>query len=146
MSEKKNGVDTTLNDLGTVDVTNPILKPVPAATITLDEEPAVPPSATQLLDPVEEVPTDPRVPVVSAARGKEIGESAAATQPRRQAPLKADAFESFPSLEAAKKEEVVPRGAPPAWQKAQVWTPGLIALTAAFVLMVLVVIFVLVHG
>jgi hypothetical protein len=135
VSEKKSAVEATLDDLPSVD-TAPILKPV-AATITLDEEPAVAPSATQLLDPVEEVQTDPRVRVPP---GQLIGESAAATQPRRRAPLKADAFESFPSLGAPKKEETSPRGAPAPWKKAQVWTPELIVLTVIGALIVLAIV------
>lgn len=145
MSEKKSAVEATLDDLPSVE-TNPILKPV-SATITLDEEPPPAPSATQLLDPVEEAQTDRRIRVPPGPLpGQVIGESAAATQPRRRPPLKADAFESFPSLGAPKREETAPRGAPAPWQKAQVWTPGLVALTVVGALMVLAIVIVLLRG
>lgn len=137
----KNGpsVEATLDDLPSVD-TNPMLKPV--ATITLDEDPLPAPSATQLLEPVAEVPTDLKI---RAPAAQVIGDSAVVV-PRRRAPLKPDAFESAPSLAPARRDEVVPRGAPAPWQKASVWTPGLVALTVAFIAMVLVVIVVLVRG
>ena len=140
----KNGaVEATLDDLPTVD-TRPILKPV-GATITLDEEPLPPPSATQLLDPVEELPKDPKIQVPAAA-GQVIGVSEALTT-RRKGPLKADAFESAPSLPPTRKEEgPVLRGAPAPWEKARVWTPGLIVLTAVGVGMLILGLYVLLQG
>ncbi|MDP2274594.1 MAG: hypothetical protein Q8N23_18710 [Archangium sp.] len=133
----KNGaVEATLDDLPTVD-TRPILKPV-GATITLDEEP-LPVSATQLLEPVAEHQAP-------AAPGQVIGVSEAMTT-RRKGPLKADAFESAPSLPPARKEEgPVRRGAPAPWEKARVWTPGLIVLTVVGVGMLLLGLYVLLQG
>ena len=137
MSTKKE--PSTLDDLNSV-VTSPILKPV-AATATLDEEP--PPSETQLLNPVDEGPTDLRRPAVKLLG---VSADAAVTQPRRRAPIKSDGFESSSSLAPAPNGEMTPRGPPPAWQKAAVWTPGLIALTLAGVMMLLVVLFVLLRA
>jgi hypothetical protein len=141
-------VQATLDDLPSVQTTNPILKPV-GATITLDEEPLPAPSATQLLDPVEEVPTDPKVRVVAApaqAPVQRIGESVdAPAQLKKRKPLKADAFESAPSLQPARRDEVLLRGAPPSWQKSTVWTPGLIILAAVFVAMLIVGFAILLH-
>lgn len=135
-------VETTLDDLRSVD-TNPILKPVPTATITLDEEPVAAPSATQLLDPVEDAPTDPRVRVpTSLAVPLVLGESRDTT-PRKRVSIKSDAFESSPALGEARREASVARGPPPAWEKSAVWTPGLIVLVVTFVFMLLVALFVL---
>lgn len=140
----KNGaVEATLDDLPTVD-TSPLLKPV-GATLTLDEEPLPAPSATQLLEPVQEVPTDPKIHL-PAAPGQVIGVSEAMTT-RRKGPLKADAFESAPSLAPARREEApVRRGAPAPWEKAQVWTPGLIVLTLVGVAMSMLGLYVLLQG
>ena len=133
----KNGaVEATLDDLPTVD-TSPSLRPV-GATITLDEEP-LPVSATQLLDPVPEHS-------VPAAHRQVIGVSEAITT-RRKGPLKADAFESAPSLAPARKEEgPALRGAPAPWEKARVWTPGLIVLTVVGVGMLILGLYVLLQG
>ncbi len=140
MSTKKD-VEATLDDLPSV-VTSPILKAV-SPNITLDEEPVAAPGATQLLTPVDEGPTDLRRPAVQLIG---VSADAAPTQPRRRVPLKSDGFESSSALSPARKEEVAPRGPPPAWQKATVWTPGLIALTIVGVLMLLVVLFVLLRA
>lgn len=141
MSAKKDpaAVETTLDDLHSVD-TNPILKAV-SATLTLDEEPVSLPSATQLLTPIDEAPTDLRRPAV-----KSLGVSAAVTQRRRKSPMKSDGFESSPSLAPAAKDAAAPRGPPPAWRKTAVWTPGLLALSFAGVMMLLVVLFVLLRA
>ncbi len=139
---KNGGVEATHDDLPTVD-TSPSLKRV-GATITLDEEP-LPVSATQLLDPVEEIPTDPKIQV-PAAPGQVIGVSEAMTT-RRKGPLKADAFESAPELPTLRKQEgPVMRGAPAPWEKAQVWTPGLIVLTVVGVGMLILGLYVLLQG
>jgi hypothetical protein len=153
----------TEDDLPSVDTTNPILSPVetnpalqavdtdpklkPLRTITLDEDPPPAPGATQLLDPVQDVSTDPQVRA-QPAPVQEIGESVVATQARkRKAQLKPDAFESAPSLlPAAKSDEVAPRGSPSPWKKTEVWTPGLIALTAALIFMLLVTIVMLLRS
>ncbi len=136
-------VETTIDDLRAVD-TNPLLKPVPAATLTLDEEPVAVPSATQLLHPIEDVPTDPKVRIPTSLQTPMVlGESRDAA-PRKRASIKSDAFESSPALGGAPlKPDVVPRGAPPAWEKTAVWTPGLIVLTITGVAMLLVALFVL---
>ena len=134
--EKNGAVEATLDDLPTVD-TSPSLKPV-GATLTLDEEP-LPVSATQLLEPVPDLP-------VPAAPGQVIGVSAAITT-RRKGPLKADAFESAPSLAPTRKEEgPVLRGAPAPWEKARVWTLGLIVLTVVGVAMLILGLYVLLQG
>lgn len=140
--EKPPVVDTTLDDLRPVD-TNPILKKV-GATITLDEEPAAAPSTTQLLDPIEDVPTDPKVRIpTSVATPQVLGESRDTT-PRKRVSIKSDAFESSPALGVtSRRDEVVPRGPPPAWEKSALWTPGLIVLAITGVLMLLVAMFVL---
>lgn len=147
MSDKPPGdqqeplVDGTLDDLRPVD-TNPVLRPVPAATITLDEEPAAAPSATQLLEPIDDAPTDPKVRVpTSVGTPVVLGESRDTT-PRKRASLKSDAFESSPAL-APRRDEVARRGPPPPWEKTTVWTPGLIALALAGVFALLVALFVL---
>ena len=137
----KKEVEATLDDLPSV-ATNPIMKAV-GATITLDEEPIPVPGETQLLTAVDEGPTDLRRPAVQLIG---VSADAAATQPRRRAPLKSDAFESSPALAPTSRDESAPRGPPAAWEKAAVWTPGLIALTAVGVLMLLVVLFVLLRG
>ena len=172
MSDKKT-VGATEDDLPAVDTTNPILKPVettnpilspvetnpalqsvdsdpklkPLRTITLDEDPPPAPGATQLLDPVQDVSTDPKVHT-QPAPVQDIGESVVATQARkRKAQLKPDAFESAPSLlPAAKSDEVAPRGSASPWKKTEVWTPGLIALTVALAFMVLVTIVMLLRS
>lgn len=163
MSNKK-PEGATEDDLPAVDTTNPILSPVetnpalqsvdsdpklkPLRTITLDEDPPPAPGATQLLDPVQDVSTDPKVRAAPPP-AQDIGESAVATQARkRKAQLKPDAFESMPSLAPAKNEEApqVPRGSPSPWKKTEVWTPGLIALAAALVFMVLVTIVMLLRA
>lgn len=137
----KASVEATLDDLPTVATTSPLLRPV-GATITLDEEPLPAPSATQLLEPVAEVPTDLKLQVP----GQVIGVSETVTT-RRKGPLKADAFESAPSLAPARKEEApVLRGAPAPWERARVWTPGLIVLTLVGVAMALVGLYVLLQG
>lgn len=131
-----------------LDTTNPILAPVdtnpaldavtdpklkPLRTLTLDEDPPPAPSSTLLLDPVQEVPTAPKL-----RAQQDLGVSAAVTVPKkRKAPLENDAFESAPSLVPA-RNDALSRGSP--WKKTAVWTPGLIALTAALVFMVLVTI------
>lgn len=149
-------VEATLDDLPSVDTTNRILKPV--ATITLDEEPPPEPSATQLLDPVtsrgasppiDDVPTDPKQrarPTTVHAPVLDVQADAVATQPRRRASLKSDAFESAPTLMPAARKEEGPRGPPAAWQKASVWTPGLIVLTVVGVAMLLLAIVVLLRS
>lgn len=152
MSDRK-----TEDDLPSVDTTNPILKPVdtnpaidavdtdpklkPLSTITLDEDPPPAPSSTLLLDPVQEAATN-----LKLRAAQDLGVSSAVTVPKkRKAPLKADAFESAPSLVPAKREDL-PRGSPSPWKKAEVWTPGLMLLTAALIFMVLVTIVVLLRS
>lgn len=152
--EKKppGAVEATLDDLPSVDTTNPILRPV--ATITLDEEPPPEPSATQLLAPVtsraiDDVPTDPKQrarPTTVHAPVLDVQADAVATQPRRRASLKSDAFESAPTLMPAARKDEGPRGPPAAWQKASVWTPGLIVLTVVGVAMLLLAIVVLLRS
>lgn len=139
--KKEPTVEATLDDLRPVD-TSPVLRPV-SATITLDEEPAAAPSATQLLDPIDDAPTDPKVRIPTAlAVPLVLGESRDAT-PRKRVSIKSDAFESSPALgAAAQKNGVSARGPPPAWQKTGVWTPGLIVLTITGGSMLLVAIFI----
>ncbi len=146
MSEKPPGdkpdatVEPTLDDLRAVD-TNPVLKPVPQATITLDEEPVAAPGVTQLLDPVEDAPTDPKVRVpTSLATPLVLGESRDTT-PRKRASIKSDAFESSPSLGLPRREGLEPARAPASPQSR--WTPGLIVLTIILVFILLVGLFVL---
>lgn len=141
--KKEPVVEATLDDLRPVD-TNPVLKPISAATITLDEEPAPAPSATQLLDPVEDAPTDPRRRIPTAVATPQLLGESRDTTPRKRVSIKSDAFESSPALGGApQRHEVVPRGPPPAWQRAEVWTPGLIVLGILGVLLLLVALFVL---
>lgn len=142
MSEK-DSVDSTLDDLRSVD-TDPLLKRV-GPTMTLDEVPERAPGDTQLLSPVEDdSPTDPRVriPVVAVSLGE--SREAPATLPRRRAPLKSDAFESSPQLVAARAVE--PRGPPPAWEKASAWTPMVVVLAAIGAALVLVALFVILRS
>jgi hypothetical protein len=140
-------VEATLDDLPSVDTTNRILKPV--ATITLDEEPPPEPSATQLLNPIDDVPTDPKQrarPTKAHAPVLDVHADAVATQPRRRTALKSDAFESAPTLMPAARKEEGPRGPPAAWKKTSVWTPGLVVLTAVGVAMLLLAIVVLLRS
>lgn len=141
--EKKDSVDSTLDDLRSVD-TDPLLERV-GPTMTLDEVPERSPGDTQLLSPVEDdVPTDPRVRIPAAALS--LGESgeAPSTLPRRRAPLKSDAFESAPQLLPARSVE--PRGPPPAWEKSSAWTPMVVVLAAIGVALVLVSLFVILRS
>ena len=136
----------TLDDLPGVDTTNPLLTPV--ATTTLDEEPNGPlePSATQLLNPIDDVATDPRQKARPAAKVLDVSADGPVTQPlRRRAALKPDAFESLSPLAPVKRDDAS-RGPPAAWTKTSVWTPGLVVLTIVGVLMLLFAIFVLLRA
>lgn len=148
-AEKKppGAVEATLDDLPAVDTTNPVLKPV--ATLTLDEDPLPEPSATQLLTPIDDVPTNPKQrarPTSAHAPVLDVQADAVATQPRRRAALRSDAFESAPNLMPASRKDDGLRGPPAAWQKTSVWTPGLIVLTVVGVAMLLVAIVVLLRS
>ena len=137
----------TLDDLSGVDTTNPLLKPV--ATITLDEEPepAIEPSATQLLNPIDDAPTDPKQKARPAAvKVLDVSADGPMTQPmRRRAALKSDAFESLSPLAAVKRDDAS-RGPPAPWKKTSVWTPGLVVLTLIGVLMLMLALFVLLRS
>ena len=141
-------MQATQDDLGSVDTTNPLLKPV--ATITLDEEPPPEPSATQLLNPIDDVPTDPKQkaqprPTKAQAPVLDVSVDGAATLKKKRAPLKADAFESFGALPPLGEKDG-PRGAPAPWEKPAVWTPALVALTVVGVLMLLLAVVLLLRG
>lgn len=125
-------VEATLEDLSPVE-SEPAL---PA--VTLDEEVRPEPSATQLLlDPVED-PMDRARRVAPRPTGVHLDVSADApsVQARRRAALKSDAFESFPALEPPRPGDAA-RGAAPQ-SGASVWTPGLVALVAMGVALLLV--------
>lgn len=153
MSGKKPGqpedpaaVVATLDDLSPVD-TAPSLRPVATPTITLDEEARPEPSATQILDPVEDHPAQKAVraaPRPTGVHALDVSADAPSVQARRRAALKSDAFESFPSLGQTRPEEA--RGAPAPWKKASVWTPGLVAMTVMFVALVLVALVILLRS
>lgn len=141
-------VEATLDDLAPVD-TAPTLPRV-AATITLDEEDKPEPSATQILDPVQEdvITGKVRVPAPrpTGVHKLDVSADAPSVQARRRAALKSDAFESFPSLAQPRDDEAAPRGAPPPWKKTSVWTPGLVAMAVMFVALVLVALVILLRG
>jgi len=141
-------VEATLDDLSPVD-TNPVLPRI-AATITLDEEDKPEPSATQILDPVEDVATKkqrPAAPRPTGVHKLDVSADAPSVQARRRAALKSDAFESFPSLDQAHSEDgAAPRGPPPAWKSTSVWTPGLVAMAVMFVALLLVALVILLRG
>lgn len=157
MASKKPGdppdpaaAQATLENLSPVE-THPTLRPV-GPTMTLDEVDKPEPSATQLLDPVEEdIKTDPRQkipPRPTGAHKLDVSADAPSSLARRRAALKSDAFESFPSLAESPENSPArePRGPPPDWKKTSVWTPGLVAMMAMAVAFLLVALLLLLRG
>lgn len=133
-------VEATLEDLAPVE-SHPAL---PA--VTLDEEPKSEPSATQLLDPVEDVaPAPPRPPRPTTLHTLDVSADAPSAQARRRAALKSDAFESFPTLGPARDGEVRPDVSAPGGDTFE-WTPGRVALVVMGVALALVALLLVLRG